>query len=73
MPWRTVTVPNERARFVLEAQDTFLSFSELCRRYGISRRTGYKWLSRFDGDLDNLADRSRRPCGCSHATSPVVV
>jgi len=73
MPWRTATVPNERARFVLEAQETFLSFSELCRRYGISRRTGYKWLSRFDGNLDNLADRSRRPSGCSHATAPEVV
>lgn len=73
MPWRTATVQNERARFVLEAQDTVLSFSELCHRYGISRKTGYKWLKRYGGDLANLADRPRRPHACSHATPAAVV
>ena len=36
--------------------------SELCRRFGVSRKTGYKWLSRHrSGGLEGLADRSRRP------------
>ena len=48
MPWRTQTIMDERARFVLEAQNSFLSHAELCRRYGISRPTGYKWLRRYE-------------------------
>ncbi|WP_431623734.1 leucine zipper domain-containing protein, partial [Enterobacter cloacae] len=38
------------------------SFSALCRLFGISRKTGYKWLERFDpSDLSSLSDRSRAP------------
>nr|WP_233469909.1 helix-turn-helix domain-containing protein [Enterobacter asburiae] len=38
------------------------SFSALCRLFGISRKTGYKWLQRFDpSDLSSLSDRSRAP------------
>jgi putative transposase len=73
MPWRTATVSVERARFVLEAQQSDESFSEICRRFGISRPTGYKWLERGEKDLTALADRSRRPLSCPHATSPELV
>jgi putative transposase len=74
MPWRTQTVMDERARFVIEARNSFLSFSELCRRYGISRPTGYKWLQRYEREgLEGLADRSHRPGSCPHATPPKVV
>lgn len=74
MPWSTPTVETERARFVLEAQMSDLSLSELCRRHGISRPTGHKWLRRFEEQgLDGLKDRSRRPVSCSHATPPEVV
>ena len=41
MPWRTATVETERAQFVVEAQASDLSHAELCRRYRISRQTGY--------------------------------
>lgn len=59
----------ERARFVLEAQLSDLSFAGLCRRHGISRPTGYKWLERANEEgLTGLADRSRRPHSCVHAT-----
>jgi putative transposase len=35
---------------------------ELCEHYGISRKTGYKWIERYEhGGLANLAERSRRP------------
>lgn len=74
MPWRTTTVVDERARFVIEAEQSFLSFSELCRRYGISRPTGYKWLERYRAEgLEGLRDRSHRPHSCPHATPPEVV
>lgn len=61
---------SERARFVLEAEHTFLSFAERCRKYRISRPTGYMWLShcRTDG-LAGLEERSHRPHSCPHATA----
>lgn len=74
MPWRTATVEKERARFVLDAEIFDLSHAELCRRYGISRPTGYHWLERYQAEgLDGLKDRSHRPQSCAHATSPYVV
>ena len=47
---------DQREEFVQLARLPEANISELCRRYGISRKTGYKWLGR--GDLE---DRSRRP------------
>jgi len=39
------------------------NFSQLCREYGISRKTGYKWLKRYgEGGSKALLERSRRPC-----------
>ena len=74
MPWRTATVETERARFVLEAQLSDLAFAELCRRHGISRPTGYKWLQRTEQEgLNGLRNRSRRPHSCPHVTAPEVV
>jgi transposase len=41
--------------------------SELCARYGVSRRIGYKWLARYDAEgRRGLADRSRAPHHCPH-------
>jgi putative transposase len=45
MPWRVTSPMYQRQRFVLDAEHTPASFAELCRRYGISRETGYKWLA----------------------------
>ena len=74
MPWKTATVPTERARFVLEAELSFYSFSELCRRYGITRRTGHKWVERYQEEgLSGLEDRSHRPHSCPHLTPEPVV
>ncbi|WP_431260883.1 IS481 family transposase [Roseateles chitinivorans] len=56
MPWSQVTVKDQREEFVRLARQPGANISELCRRSGISRKTGYKWLSRVD-----LEDRSRRP------------
>jgi transposase InsO family protein len=56
VPWSEVTVKDQRQEFVGLARQADANVSQLCRRYGISRRTGYKWLSRED-----LQDQSRRP------------
>ncbi|MEN8375093.1 MAG: IS481 family transposase [Gemmatimonadota bacterium] len=73
MPWRTQTIMDERARFVFEAERSNLPFAELCRRYGISRPTGYKWVDRRrDDGVVGLEDRSHRPHSCPHATPPQI-
>jgi putative transposase len=44
MPFQETRVMDERRRFLKDTHRSLLSFAELCRRYGISRNTGYKWL-----------------------------
>ncbi|ENN84891.1 putative transposase [Rhizobium freirei PRF 81] len=61
MPWREASVMEERLRFVarlLEGE----GMSDVCREFGISRKTGYKIFNRYKDDgLEALTDRSRRP------------
>lgn len=74
MPWSETCPMEERAKFVLEALEGWTSMTELCTRYGISRRVGYKWLHRYEEDgLSSLADRSRAPRRQAAATPPEVV
>jgi transposase InsO family protein len=62
MPWREVSVIDQREEFVRLAMAEGANVSELSRRFGISRDKGYKWLRRYRaGDRESLADRSRRP------------
>ena len=62
MAWRKVLPMDERLRFIYEAQLKLWTITELCKRYGISRKTGYKWLKRFrEEGREGLRDRSRRP------------
>jgi len=56
LPWSQVTVKDQREEFVRLARQPEANVSELCRRFEISRKTGYKWLQR-----ENFEDRSRRP------------
>jgi transposase InsO family protein len=61
MPWREVSVMDQRVEFVRLAKQNGVNRRELCRRFGISVQTGYKWLGRFAAGDTRLADRSRRP------------
>jgi putative transposase len=62
MPWKETEVVNLRSEFVLQVLGGKVPFEELCREYGISRKTGYKWKERFLADgLGGLQDQSRRP------------
>src|SRR5437867_470081 len=62
MPWKEVSTMSLRLEFVTLAQDEAVNFRDLCRRFGISAKTGYKWLRRFrQAGGAALADRSRRP------------
>lgn len=67
MPWKASCAMDERMRFVVESELGEYSMAELCRRYGISRTCGYKWLERFAQDgAAGLEDQSRAPRRCPH-------
>lgn len=62
MPWKEKEVKQLRLEFVLRALSEVTPFVELCREYGIERKTGYKWKKRFlEEGAAGLSDRSRRP------------
>jgi transposase InsO family protein len=61
MPWREVSIMDERREFVRLATQPDANRRELCRRFGIHPDTGYKWLERWAAGEANLVDRSRRP------------
>ena len=62
MPWRISSAMSERVEFVLLANQEKANIRQLCRRFGISSKTAYKWLLRFrEKGVAGLADRSRRP------------
>lgn len=62
MPWRELTVIDQREEFVKLALAPGMNLSELCRRFGISRSNGHKWLGRYlRQGREGLADCSRRP------------
>ena len=68
MAWTEVLPMDERVRFVLEVERDELPVAEICRLYGISRKTGYKWIGRYHAEgLEGLRERSRRPLQCPHA------
>ncbi len=70
MAWKEVLPMDERARFVLEVERAEMSVAELCRRYGISRKTGYKWIRRYRAQgLYGIRERNSRPHTCPHTTS----
>jgi transposase InsO family protein len=62
MPWRESEAVEERARFVVEYESGEWNMAELCRHYGIARKTGYKILSRWqERGAEGLKDLSRTP------------
>lgn len=73
MPWNEVTTVSLRAEFVRLAQNEDVNISQLCERFQISRKTGYKWLARFRAQGDSgLSDQSRRPlCSPSRTTDSI--
>jgi transposase InsO family protein len=61
MPWKECSVMDERLRFVAKLLDGE-SMSDVCREFGISRKTGYKIFTRYKNHgVEALSDRSRRP------------
>jgi leucine-zipper of insertion element IS481 len=63
MPWLETDVRDQRIQFVMTVRRGGVTVTEACRAFGISRKTGYKWLGReaAAGSVAVLIDRSRRP------------
>jgi putative transposase len=65
MPWKEICPMDERMSFLVQVNESDESFAALCRRYGISRKTGYKWVFRYEQEgASGLLDR--RPLAASH-------
>ena len=71
MPWKDVTVMDERIRFVarlLEGEQ----MAGLCREFGISRKTGYKIFDRYkECGVEAISDRPRRPYRYGNQLPPI--
>ena len=62
MPWRAASPMDQRTQFVADFLRDTLSITELCALYGVSRKTGYKWIDRYlRAGQAGLEERSRRP------------
>jgi putative transposase len=74
MPWLETSPMDQRVDFVREFESGCFTMTELAAQYGISRRTGYKWLARHDREgVLGLQDRSRRPHHSPQATEAALV
>jgi len=72
MPWQERSVMTERQEFVVCARQEGTSITALCAAYGISRKTGYKWLARAGAGDHALANQSRRPRSSPAQTPPAM-
>src|SRR6059058_1604653 len=73
MAWTETDPMKERLHFVTDWDRRLNTVTELCARYGVSRKTGYKWLARYaDVGVAGLAERSRAPHRCPHRIAPAV-
>jgi transposase InsO family protein len=62
MGWMETCAVEERMRFVMAIMEREEAFAAVCRQFGVSRKTGYKWLERYLEDgFEGLLDRSRAP------------
>lgn len=68
MSWECKTVSEQREEFVSVALNTG-NFSEVCREYGITRKTGYKWLKRYE-EGKPMSDKSKAPLHIANKTPP---
>lgn len=73
MPWKETNPMCQRTQFIALHQSGLFTTTELCARFGISRKTGYKWLSRFEQDgPEALKARSHATRSCPHKTAPEI-
>jgi putative transposase len=74
MPWRERSPMDERVQFISDYQRQLFTMTELCDRYGISRKTGYAVVGRYEAEgARGLSPRSSRPGRSPQATAEPIV
>jgi transposase InsO family protein len=74
MPWARTDWMSERVKFIAGYLQREASFSELCLDFGISRKTGYKWVQRYEAEgVEALGDRSHAPHSHPQAVPGAVI
>lgn len=74
MPWKETSVLEQRMKFVLVFEEKETPMAELCRQFGISRPTGYKWVGRYIAEgIEGLRECSRAPHRHPNAVSEAGV
>ncbi len=74
MPWKGVTVSEQRQRFIEDFQLNYYSVTELAERFSISRKTAHKWIKRYlEHGQAGLEEQSRRPQSCPWQTDGAIV
>ena len=73
MGWMETRAVDERMRFVMAVAEHEEAFAAVCRHFGVSRRTGYKWLARYEETgVEGLLDRSRAPHSHPQAMTAMI-
>ena len=74
MPWRDASPMDQRTQFIGEHLRGGRTITELCDDYGVSRKTGYKWIERYlRQGAAGLEERSRRPRRSPNETAEEIV
>lgn len=74
MAWKQVKVEEQRKNFIHAVLTDQKDFKSLCQEYDISRKTGYKWLKRYQSEgLDGLCDKSTAPHSRPHAIEDYII
>ena len=74
MGWEGVTIMDQRVRFIAEYLKGYFPFNELCLQFNISRKTGYKWVERYEQEgPGELKGRSRGTCSFPYETNDEIV
>lgn len=62
MPWKETTMMEQKLEFINEWRSGNFNLSDLCRQFGISRPTAYKYLERYEKEgLEGLKEKGRTP------------
>jgi putative transposase len=74
MPWKGVTVSEQKQRFIEDFLLNYYSITDLSQRFSISRKTAHKWINRYlEQGPAGLEEQSRRPKSCPWQTDAAVV
>ena len=74
MPWKAICPMDERVHFISLVNESDETFTALCERFGISRKTGYKWVARYEAQgAAGLSEQRPVARTCPHRTSAEVL